>query len=162
VTLAEVISIIAVCISGIAAVYAYRAPVRAERLRNESAQAERKLAIFNSLMAERGSWGSPLMLSALNSAKIAFRDDSAVLDKWFVLYREVGPSSSNVNAYIDLLSELARHLGMNLRQEDFEHYFTNPTTEKEVALRHHHVQTAFEQLTSTAASTSAGTILRGR
>ena len=59
-----------------------------------------------------------------------------------------GPGSH----YYDLLAAVALHLGLSLRREDLERFFTNPTEVREAALRFHHVETTFNQLTANAAA----------
>jgi hypothetical protein len=63
-TVAEYTAGAALIVACLSAYYAYRAPIRAEKLRNDTAQREREVAIFTALMSERGKWGSPVMLSA--------------------------------------------------------------------------------------------------
>jgi hypothetical protein len=82
---AEHISAAALIVAIVSAFYAYRAPIRAEKLKVETAQRERELNVFSLLMSERGRWGSPAMLTALNATKVIFRDDREILDKWFCL-----------------------------------------------------------------------------
>jgi hypothetical protein len=63
-TNAEYISLGALIVSIASAFYAYRAPIRAEKLKAQSAQRDRELNVFSLLMSERGRWGSPNMLAA--------------------------------------------------------------------------------------------------
>jgi uncharacterized protein DUF6680 len=151
-TAAEFIAGAALIVACLSAYYAYRAPIRAEKLRNNTAQREREVAIFTALMSERGKWGSPVMLSALNSMKVVFKDNSTVLDRWFIMHSNVGTPQGQDSHYYDLLAAVALHLGLSLRREDLERFFTNPTEVRETALRFHHVETAFNQLTANAAA----------
>jgi hypothetical protein len=74
--------------------------MRAEKFRRESAQKERELNVFSILMSERGRWGTPAMLTALNAVKIIFRDNALILDKWFACYSKAG----SADQYFDLLA----------------------------------------------------------
>jgi hypothetical protein len=53
-TVAEYTAGAALIVACLSAYYAYRAPIRAEKLRNDTAQREREVAIFTALMSERG------------------------------------------------------------------------------------------------------------
>jgi hypothetical protein len=99
-------------------------------------------------MAERGNWGSAPMISALNSIKIIFRDDKTILEKWYAVYSKAG-STGSPDQYYDLLAAIGNSLGHTyLRREDLELFFTNPTVQKETAVRTHHIDAAFNQLTA--------------
>ena len=74
-TTAEWISVEALIVSITSSFYAYRASIRAENLKGRSAQRDRELNVFSLLMSERGRWGSPTMLTALNAVKVIFRDN---------------------------------------------------------------------------------------
>jgi hypothetical protein len=153
-TVAEVISGLALIVSGIAAYYAYRAPIRAERLRSESAQSEREMLIFTLLMSERGRWGCPAMLQAMNSVKVVFRDNSTILDKWFICYSKVGSPTGSPDQYYDLLAAIGEHIGLPMRREDLENFFINPTEQKETALRTAQIHRAFSELSANTAITT--------
>jgi len=158
-TAAEWIALTAVIISGVAGYYAYRAPIRAaeiaETLRQGTLQRERQEAVFNILMAERGNWGSGPMISALNSIKIIFRDNRPILEKWYALNSKAGTDGSP-SQYFDLLAEIGNALGhAYLRREDPEMFFTNPTFQKETAVRQHHIDIAFNQLTANTAGSQS-------
>jgi hypothetical protein len=68
------------------------------------------------------------------------------------MHSNVGTPQPQNSHYFDLLAAVALHLGLALRREDLENYFTNPTEVRESALRFHHVETAFNQLTTNAAA----------
>ena len=126
-TWTNIVATVALLISSASAAFAYFAPPRAERLRRESAQREREIAIFTILMSERGRWGTPAMLTALNAVKIVFRDNSQILDKWFICYSKAGTRAGHQDQYLDLLAEIGSHLGMPMRREDLENSFVNIT-----------------------------------
>jgi hypothetical protein len=77
------------------------------------------------------------MLSALNSMKVVFKDNRTVLDHWFIMHSNVGTPQGQDSHYYDLLAAVALHLGLSLRREDLERFFTNPTEVRETALRFH-------------------------
>jgi hypothetical protein len=141
----------ALLVSIASAVFAFYSPTRAENYRKESAQKERELNIFSILMSERGRWGSPAMLIALNAAKVIFRDNSLILDKWFVCYSKAGSPAGNADQYFDLLAAIGAHLGMPMRREDLENFFVNPHEQRETAVRTAQVLRAFSELSANTA-----------
>src|SRR4051794_37300545 len=102
-TWSENIAVAALLVSMASAAFAFFAPIRAERLKRETAQRERELNCFSILMAERGRWGTPTMLAALNAVKVIFRDTQDVLDTWFICYSKVGTPEGSIDHYNDLL-----------------------------------------------------------
>ena len=147
-TWGEITAVAALVVSIASALFAYFAPIRAERLRRETAQRERELTCFTMLMSERGRWGSPAMLTALNGVKVIFRDDSNVMDKWFVCYSKAGTGGGSVDQYHDLLAAIGTHIGLPTRREDLENFFTNPTEQKEIAVETAQVYRAFSELSA--------------
>lgn len=103
-TWGETTAIAALLVSMASAAFAFFAPIRAERLKRETAQRERELNCFSILMAERGRWGTPAMLAALNAVKVIFRDSHDILDSWFICYSKVGTAEGSVDQYNDLLA----------------------------------------------------------
>ena len=79
-------------------------------------------------MSERGRWGSPAMLIALNAAKVIFRANSLILDMWFVCYSKAGSPAGNADQYFDLLAAIGAHLGMPMRREDLENFLSIRTS----------------------------------
>jgi hypothetical protein len=156
-TIAEWISLVALLISGIAAFYAYRAPIRAENLKARSAQRDRELNVFTLLMSERGRWGSPTMLTALNAVKVISRDNKNILDTWFACYSRAGTPSSTQDQYLDLLAAIGNHLGLPMRREDLVNFFVNPIDQQESAIKTAQVQRAFAELSTNTAPTTPGT-----
>jgi hypothetical protein len=152
-TTAEYISFGALIVSITSAFYAYRAPIRAENLRLRSAQRDRELNVFSLLMSERGRWGSPTMLTALNAVKVIFRENKEILDKWFVCYSRAGTPKGNQEQYLDLLAEMGNHLELPMRREDLENFFVNPTDQQEMAVKTANVQRAFAQLSTNTTPT---------
>ncbi|WP_407152246.1 DUF6680 family protein [Bradyrhizobium sp. ORS 86] len=147
-TTAEYISAAALVVSAVSAFYAYRAPIRAEKLKAQTAQRERELNIFSALMSERGRWGSATMLTALNAAKVIFRDNQEILDAWFVCYSRAGSDRGSPDQYLDLVAAVGRHLGFPMRREDLENFFVNPIDQKESAIRNAQIHQAFAQLST--------------
>jgi hypothetical protein len=147
-TWGEITAVAALVVSFASAGFAFFAPIRAEKLKRETAQKERELNCFSILMSERGRWGSPNMLAALNAAKVIFRDNQDVLDKWFVCYSKAGSHTGSVDQYNDLLAAIGRHIGMPLRREDLENFFINPTEQQETAIRQAQVFRAFNELSA--------------
>ena len=156
-TTAEYISLAALIVSGASAFYAYRAPIRAENLKARAAQRDRELNIFTLLMSERGRWGSPTMLQALNAVKVIFRDNQEILDKWFACYSRVGTPRGDQDQYLDLLAAIGNHLGFPMRREDLVNYFVNPTDQQETAVKTAHVQRAFAELSANTSQTITDT-----
>lgn len=138
----------ALVVSVASAAFAFYAPTRAERLRRDSAQQERELQCFTLLMSERGRWGSPTMLTALNAVKVIFRDNPQIIDKWFVCYSKAGTAGGNVDLYHDLLAAIGAHLGFPLRREDLVNFFVNPTEQQEAAIKNAQVARAFSELSA--------------
>ncbi|MET4018139.1 DUF6680 family protein [Bradyrhizobium sp. S3.2.12] len=151
-TTAEYISAVALVISAVSAFYAYKAPLRAEKLKAETAQREREINVFSALMSERGRWGSPAMLTALNAAKVIFRSNQEILDAWFACYSRAGSDRGNADQYFDMLAAMGRHLGFPMRREDLENFFVNPVEQKESAVRTAHVHRAFADLSTNTAT----------
>jgi hypothetical protein len=147
-TWGEMTAIAALVVSIASAAFAYFAPLRAEKLKKETAQKERELNCFSLLMSERGRWGSPNMLSALNAVKVIFRDNQEVLDKWFICYSKAGSGAGSVDQYNDLLAVIGIHVGLPLRREDLDHFFINPTEQRETAIRTAHIDRAFSELSA--------------
>jgi hypothetical protein len=144
----EIVATVALLVSIASAVFAFYAPMRAEKFRRESAQKERELNIFSILMSERGRWGTPAMLTALNAVKVIFRDNALILDKWFACYSKAGSPNGNADQYFDLLAAVGAHLGMPMRREDLENFFVNPHEQRETAVRQAQVQRAFSELSA--------------
>jgi len=71
-TTAEYISAAALTVSIVSVFYAYRAPIRAEKLKAQTGQRERELNVFTLLMSERGRWGSPAMLMRSTQQRLFF------------------------------------------------------------------------------------------
>ena len=147
-TWTEIVASLALVVSILSAAFAYYAPMRAESLRRESSQKEKELNVFTLLMSERGRWGTPAMLAALNAVKVIFRDNSAILDKWFACYSKAGSPQGSADQYLDLLAEVGTHLGMPMRREDLENFFSNPTEQREFAVRSAQVLRAFSELSA--------------
>jgi hypothetical protein len=152
----EAISFVAVLVSIASAIFAFYAPRRAEKLRRESSQNERELNCFTMLMSERGRWGSPTMLTALNAVKVIFRDKTDVLDKWFVCYSKAGSKTGSEDQYHDLLAAIGREVGLPMRREDLENFFVNPTEQRETAVRSAQVGRAFAELSANTSPAVAG------
>jgi hypothetical protein len=150
-TWVEIVATAALLVSIASAIFAFYAPTRAERFRRESAQKERELNIFSVLMSERGRWGTPAMLIALNAVKVIFRDNDLILDKWFACYSKAGTPAGTVDQYFDLLAAIGAHLGMPMRREDLENFFSNPTEQREFAVRTAQVLRAFSELSANTA-----------
>lgn len=156
-TWAEITAVAALVVSIISAAFAFFAPIRAERLKRETTQRERELNCFSILMSERGRWGSPNMLAALNAVKVIFRDNHDVLDRWFICYSKVGTAEGSLDHYNDLLAEIGRHVGLPMRREDLDNFFTNPIEQRETAIRQAQVHRAFAELSvNSVASIPAG------
>jgi len=147
-TWGEITAAAALIVSIVSAIFAFFAPRRAESLRKESAQKERELTCFSLLMSERGRWGSPAMLTALNAVKVIFRDNPEILDKWFICYSKAGSGSGSVDHYHNLLAVIGTHLGLPLRREDLENFFVNPTEQQETAVKTAQVMRAFSELSA--------------
>jgi hypothetical protein len=152
-TWTEIVATLALLVSIASAIFAFYAPRRAERLRRESAQKERELNIFSILMSERGRWGTPAMLSALNAVKVIFRDNPLILDKWFECYSKAGSPAGTVDQYFDLLAAIGAHLGMPMRREDLVNFFSNPTEQREFAIKAEQVSRAFSELSANTVPT---------
>jgi hypothetical protein len=150
-TTAEYISLAALIVSIASAFYAYRVPVRAEDLKARSAQRDRELNVFTLLMSERGRWGSPTMLAALNAVKVIFRDNQEILDKWFACYSRAGTPPGNQDQYLDLLAAIGNHLDLPMRREDLANFFVNPIDQQEAAVKTAQVQRAFAELSTNTA-----------
>jgi hypothetical protein len=157
-TWTEIVATAALFVSIASAAFAFYAPMRAEKFRRESAQKERELNIFSILMSERGRWGTPAMLIALNAVKVIFRDNPLILDKWFVCYSKAGSSAGNADQYFDLLAAIGAHLGMPMRREDLENFFSNPTEQREFAVRNAQVLRAFSELSANTTPTAIDSI----
>lgn len=145
-TWAEITAVAALVVSIASAAFAFFAPVRAERLKRETAQRDRELNCFSVLMAERGRWGSPNMLAALNAVKVIYRDNHDVLDKWFICYAKAGTPEGSVDHYNELLAAIGRHVGLPMRREDLDNFFTNQIEQRETAIRQAQVHRAFAEL----------------
>lgn len=152
-TWADALAIAALIVSIASAAFAYFAPLRAERLRRETAQRERELNCFSLLMSERGRWASPNMLAALNAVKVIFRDDQDILDKWFICYSKAGNVGGSVDQYNDLLAAIGTHVGLPMRREDLDHFFTNTVEQQEMAVKTAQVFRAFSELSANTAPT---------
>ncbi|MCK1669400.1 DUF6680 family protein [Bradyrhizobium sp. 153] len=147
-TWAEIIAVAALVVSIASAAFAFFAPIRAERLKRETTQRERELNCFSILMSERGRWGSANMLAALNAVKVIFRDNHDILDKWFICYSKVGTPDGSVDHYNELLAAIGRHVGLPMRREDLDNFFTNPLEQRETAIRQAQVHRAFAELSA--------------
>jgi hypothetical protein len=148
-TWGEYTAIGALVVSVASATFTFLAPRRTERLRQESAQRDRELNCFSLLMSERGRWGSPNMLTALNAVKVIFRDNQAIMDKWFVCYSKAGqPGQGTMDQYHDLLAAIGAHIGLPMRREDLENFFINPIDQQETAVKQAQVARAFTALSA--------------
>jgi Family of unknown function (DUF6680) len=154
VTTADDISTAALVVSIISALYAYLAPIRTEKLKHETAQRDRELNVFTLLMSERGRWGSPMMLTALNAVKVIFRDDQNILDKWFACYSRAGTPQRNQDQYLDLMAAIGNRVGFPMRREDLENYFVNAIDQQETAVKQAQVKRAFAELSSNTTPTT--------
>jgi hypothetical protein len=83
----------------------------------------------------------------LNAVKVIFRDDPHVMDKWFICYSKAG-SGGSVDQYHDLLAAIGMHIGLPMRREDLENFFTNPTEQQEIAVKTAQVYRAFSELSA--------------
>lgn len=153
-TTADEISTAALAVSIISALYVYLAPIRTEKLKRETAQRDRELNVFTLLMAERGRWGSPMMLTALNAVKVIFRDDQNILDKWFACYSRAGTPQANQDQYLDLIAAVGNRVGFPMRREDLENYFVNTIDQQETAVKQAQVKRAFAELSSNTTPTT--------
>jgi hypothetical protein len=86
------------------------------------------------------------MLTALNAVKVVFRNSQEILDKWFICYSNVGTERGDVSHFYDLLAAIGNHLSLPMRREDLENFFTNPTEQKETAVRTAQIYAAFDAL----------------
>ena len=73
---------------------------------------------------------------------------SAILDKWFACYSKAGSPQGSADQYLDLLAEVGTHLGMPMRREDLENFFSNPTEQREFAVKSAQVLRAFSELSA--------------
>jgi hypothetical protein len=153
-TWGEITAIAALIVSIASALFTFLAPMRAERLRRQSAQKDRELTCFTLLMSERGRWGSPNMLATLNAVKVIFRENSDIMDKWFVCYSKAGSQSGTVDQYHDLVSAIGNQIGLPMRREDLENFFVNPTEQQETAVKTAQVYRAFTELSANTSPTA--------
>lgn len=151
---AEIIAAAALAVSVASAAFTFFAPLRTERLKTEAAQKDRELNLFTILMSERGRWGTPQMLAALNAAKVVFRGNDEIMDKWFICYSNVGGPDGKESHFNDLLAEIGKHVGIPMRREDLDNYFVNPHEQRETAVRTEQVKRAFSELSSNTGSTA--------
>lgn len=152
------ISCVGLVIACIAALYAYRAPLeavdRAEEARKKAQNIEQKLQILNVLLAERGHWGSPAMLTALNCTRTVFLGDSNVNDAWFELYQKSTPNQDRLPAYLSLIKAMADNLQLALRAEDLNFFFVNNTDILEQEVRSLTVEATHRNLTANTSGPS--------
>jgi hypothetical protein len=88
------------------------------------------------------------MLNALNAAKVVFRDNQEILDKWFICYSKAGTPQGTVDQYLDLVAAIGSHLGTPMRREDLENFFINTTEQQETAVKTAQVKQAFAALST--------------
>jgi hypothetical protein len=151
-SLSETISTLGVIVAAAAALYAYKAPIRAaehaDRLRAEADQREKERRIFEVLMSERGKWGSSALISALNAVKVTFKDDKEVIDSWYRFYSALLNGEFANPFFFDMLAKICARVGLDLRREDLENYIVNSVQSKAESLWTLQVETAFSQLTA--------------
>lgn len=116
--------------AGFAAYLAYKGPISAARLAEDLRAAAQvraeKLAVFYTLMEERGSLDSAASMKALNRVEAVFRDSEDVRKSLSELYHAASVQSGGRNdAFLELIHAISNDLGFegSFHDRDFQRLF---------------------------------------